>query len=187
MKNTLLTLLTVIATGASALVSAQNTVEQSFDVISNQELNCNVVTQDCCDSFYYGTVGVGPLLLIPNAGVGYRMMHGRHGLDVSFSFATAFVAHQFQGILAYHYIVNPCDLCPFYVGVGIAPSYVITNHGHNGLAIAPDFIVGKQIGFGRQFVEAHIQAPTWFSSNHTLHHKSKTNLSLIYVKYGFGF
>ena len=136
-----------------------------------------------CDSYPYFTLGVGPILILPNVGVGYRGRVFHHGFDISLSAATVIQAHHIQGIVAYQFYPNPYREDPWYVGLGTATSLYLDNHGHSGLTVAPDISVGKVTmtrSGEKHFWEAHVQAPTWGEYG-------RLDFPLMYIKYGVSF
>jgi hypothetical protein len=142
-----------------------------------------------CDSqqysshFRYFTVGTGPVLILPNVGVGFRGRNMRHGYDVSLSFSTIIQAHQLQALALYHYYFCAQRHAAWYAGIGPALSLFVVNSGRTAFAIAPDVSFGKQLSSSsnrREFIELHVQAPTWSRSE-------QLNIPLMYFKYGVEF
>lgn len=144
---------------------------------------------DYSDSYRYFTLGVGPGLVVPNLGVGYRQHNLHHGFDVSLSASTIIQAHIVQSSLLYHFYSNPYREDPWYVGAGVETSLLLGNHSEVAGVISPDFVVGKELlrkENNKHFLEAHIQAPLWA----TLLKKNKMtqiNFPSVYVKYGMSF
>lgn len=139
------------------------------------------------DGFRYATIGVGPIIFIPNIGIGYRERYGQYGLDGAFSFSTIGYAHQLSAHAVGHYYLEPEKLDSTYLGLGVMGSCILTNHGKGGFTLSPDFVVGKELNRGsdrRQFVELHVAIPTlWMESKRT----RGMYLPLMYLKYGFSF
>ena len=136
-----------------------------------------------CDAYPYFTLGVGPVVILPNVGVGYRSHFLHHGFDVSLSYSPIIEAHQAQAIVAYQFYPNPYRNDPWYVGLGAATSYFFDNRHNGALTVAPDISVGKVLATKsgeRHFLEAHIQAPTFSGAD-------QFNLPMMYVKYGVSF
>ena len=136
-----------------------------------------------CDSFTYFTLGVGPVVILPNVGMGYRSRFFQHGFDVSLSASTIIEAHMIQGIIGYQFYPNPFREDPWYVGLGAATSLYFDNHDHSDFSLAPDISVGKVLNTKsgeRHFLEAHVQAPTFFDG-------AQLDLPLMYIKYGVSF
>ncbi len=155
-----------------------------------------VSARECesCTSFNYFTVGTGPVVLIPSIGVGHRSHEGRKGFDISANYSTIFVAHQFQGIAVYHFYPKPFNRNPVYLGAGAAGGIIFTNKHRDGdraWTIAPDFVIGKEFRQSegtKNFLEAHVQGPTWANVGNTgFHNKSRLDFPVVYVKYGIGF
>ncbi len=72
---------------------------------------------DTYHAYRYGTVGVGPVIFIPNIGLGYRERFGQYGWDTAVSFSTIGYAHQLTAHLAGHYYFNSHLKNPFYLGL----------------------------------------------------------------------
>lgn len=139
------------------------------------------------DAFRYATIGMGPIIFIPNAGIGYRERYGQHGWDGAVSFSTIGYAHQFSAHAVGHYYLNPERRDSTYLGLGLMGSGIITNRSKGGCTLSPDLVVGNELDRGsdrRQFVELHLAIPTlWIESKHT----RGVYLPLMYLKYGFSF
>lgn len=65
-------------------------------------LNCDVH-----DAYRYASLGVGPIIFIPNLGIGYRKRYSQFGWDTSLSFSTIGYIHQISGHLVGHYYLKP--------------------------------------------------------------------------------
>jgi hypothetical protein len=61
-------------------------------------LNCDVR-----DAYRYVSLGVGPVIFIPNVGIGYRERYSQFGWDTALSFSTIGYAHQLSAHLVGHY------------------------------------------------------------------------------------
>lgn len=157
----------------------------------NQAPTCNTsYDMDCdvYDAYSYVTLGVGPIVVIPNIGFGYRERHAQLGWDAAASFSTIGYMHQVSLHAVGHYYFNRCNQNSPYVGLGLTGSYVFCSHkGVNGGILSPDFVFGKEFlrtGDSRQFIEMHVGIPTvWMDSRHV----KGTSLPLMYIKYGFSF
>lgn len=147
------------------------------------------VEAECCEAaqtFNYWNVGVGPLLLIPNAGIGRRHLNDHYGWDVSLNVGSVFYVTTVQIMADALYIPNPEVCNPLYFGAGVAFGGAFGSHMAVG-AVAPDFLIGKELSndeCGKTFVEAHIQIPTWAFGHGE---KGRTHFPLITIKYGMSF
>lgn len=139
------------------------------------------------DSYRYFTVGVGPFVVIPNIGLGYRERSNQFGWDTGLSFSTIGVAHQFSGQLIGHYYLQPQEQSSNYIGAGVLGGCLITNRGRMGGTVSPDFVFGKELerkGACRHFIEMHVAMPSlWIHKNRT----EGTYIPLVYIKYGTSF
>ncbi|NGX41863.1 MAG: hypothetical protein K940chlam7_00137 [Chlamydiae bacterium] len=154
---------------------------------ANQCETLFIVEKNHKDSYGYYTFGVGPIILIPNIGIGYRQRCMRFGYDFSLSASTLIELHQIQGNAVCHYFPNPCRQDPWYFGLGVSTSFILSNHSHNAKTIAPDFVIGKELmhcGSKKHFVEAHINAPTWGSSKYSFKKRGRLDIPLMFIKYG---
>lgn len=149
---------------------------------SQEEFNCEVN-----DAYRYVSIGVGPIIFIPNVGIGYRERHMQRGFDAGLSFSTIGVAHQLTAHVVGHYYLSPYKENSVYLGLGLMGSGFITNSNERGLAFSPDFVFGKMLkrdGETRHFIEMHVAVPSFW-----VNHKFRTShcLPLMYVKYGSSF
>ncbi len=136
-----------------------------------------------CDAYRYVSLGEGPIILIPNLGIGYRARHGQFGSDAAVSFSTIGFAHQLSVHLVGHYYLNPLQKTSAYLGLGLMGSGISTNRKIVGGTLSPDFVFGKELG-GGHFIETHIAIPSlWMDSKHIY----STFLPLMYFKYGTSF
>jgi hypothetical protein len=144
---------------------------------------------DCgvCDSYRYVSVGMGPIILIPNVGIGYRERHSKFGWDSALSFSTIGYAHQLSAHLVGHYYLSPFQKNSAYLGLGLMGSGIFTNHKHSAGTLSPDFVFGKVLersNDSRHFVEMHVAVPTvWVESKHS----HSMYFPLMYIKYGISF
>jgi len=146
------------------------------------ELDCGI-----CDAYRYVSVGVGPIIFIPNVGIGYRERYSQLGWDTALSFSTIGYAHQLSAHWVGHYYLSPLRKNSAYLGLGLMGSGVFTNHKGGGGTLSPDFVFGKGLdrhGDSRHFIEMHVAIPTlWMSSKHA----HSMFLPLMYIKYGIAF
>lgn len=146
---------------------------------------------DDCDvsgSYRYFSLGVGPIIFIPNVGIGYRQRNCHFGWDTSLSFSTIGYVHQLSAHFVGHYYLSPYRQDSGYLGFGLMGSGVFENSGHCGGTLSPDFVFGKELfrrcGDGRHFIEMHVAIPTlWLG----LHHHNATFFPLMFIKYGMSF
>lgn len=145
---------------------------------------CEEYSEEACnDGYRYFTVGTGPIVLIPNFGIGYReRISSQYGWDTSLSFSSIGYAHQLSANLVGHYYFTPST----YVGAGLLASGIVSNHGDSFATISPDFVIGtefaKECG-SKQFLEMHVAEPTLWMGKHS----RVSYVPLVYVKYGFSF
>ncbi|PJD95055.1 MAG: hypothetical protein CK425_09935 [Parachlamydia sp.] len=139
------------------------------------------------DAYRYFSLGVGPVIFIPNVGIGYRERYSQFGWDTALSFSTIGYAHQLSAHLVGHYYLNPLRRNSAYLGLGLMGSGVFTNHKEGGGTLSPDFVFGKELerqGDSRHFIEMHVAIPTmWMGSKHT----HSMYFPLMYIKYGIAF
>lgn len=167
-----------------ALTSAEIMESYTF----NEEVLCHTIQNDYETAYPYFTLGTGPVVLIPSLGVGYRSRVRHHGFDISLNASSVIVAHAIQGQLLYHFYPDYKREDPWYIGAGVAAGYFFENGGHAGGAISPDIAIGKEFLSSKktkQFIEAHIQAPTWYNFHRSKH--QRLDFPLVYVKYGIAF
>ena len=140
-----------------------------------------------CDAYRYISLGVGPIIFIPNFGIGYRERHSQLGWDSALSFSTIGYAHQLSAHLVGHYYFNPFQQNSPYLGLGLIGSGVFTNQSAEGSTLSPDFVFGKEFkrtSESRHFIEMHVAIPTmWMGKNHL----GPMYFPLMYVKYGISF
>lgn len=139
-----------------------------------------------CDAFRYVSLGVGPIIFIPNVGIGYRERYSQFGWDAAFSFSTIGYAHQLNAHGVGHYYLNPFRKNSVYLGLGLMGSGIFTNHKGGGGTLSPDFVFGKGLGSieSRHFIEMHVAIPSmWMNLKHT----HSMYFPLMYIKYGIAF
>lgn len=143
-------------------------------------------------TFNYWNAGVGPLILIPNVGIGRRHLSNHFGWDISLNVGSVIYATSVQVMADALYIPNPQASNPLYFGAGVAfgGAFVISHFAVG--AVAPDFLIGKELTndeYGKTFIEAHVQIPTWTFGNDLFNHKVKdrTHFPFVTIKYGMSF
>jgi hypothetical protein len=138
-------------------------------------------------AYRYFSVGVGPIIFIPNVGIGYRERFSRCGWDAGLSFSTIGYAHQLCAHVVGHYYLSPSQKNSAYLGLGLMGSGVTTNHGEGGGTLSPDFVFGKELnrqGNSKHFIEMHVAIPTlWVGKKHM----GSMYFPLMYIKYAFSF
>lgn len=139
------------------------------------------------DAYRYITFGAGPVVFIPNVGIGYRTRYSQFGWDTALSFSTIGYAHQLSAHWVGHYYLSPLRKNSAYVGLGLMGSEIFTNHKGSATTLSPDFVFGKELaryGNSKHFIEMHVAVPTLsMNSQHT----HSTYLPLMYIKYGTAF
>lgn len=157
----------------------------SYDTAYGADYDCDCEC-DIYDAYSYMTLGVGPFIVIPNIGFGYRERHAQLGWDAGVSFSTVGYVNQLQGYAVGHYYFNRCKQNSPYVGLGLQGSYVFGKRFGGG-TLSPNFVLGKEFlrdGDSRQFIEMHVGIPTmWVESGRV----DGMYVPLMYIKYGFSF
>lgn len=145
-----------------------------------------IPTSDTSKGYRYVSLGVGPIIFIPNIGIGYRKRYSQFGWDTALSFSTIGYAHQLSGHFVGHYYLSPLDSTPTYLGLGVIGSGVITNQKKGGVTLSPDFVFGKefiQSDDSRHFVEMHVAVPSLWMNKRI----GGMYFPLMYIKYGISF
>lgn len=138
------------------------------------------------DAYRYASFGVGPIIVIPNVGIGYRSRYSQVGWDTGLSFSTIGYAHQISAHLVGHYYLSPLQKNSAYLGLGFMGSYIFTNDKEGLGTLSPDFVFGKQLersGDRRHFIEMHVAIPSMLVGKHP----HSMYLPLMYIKYGISF
>lgn len=139
------------------------------------------------DAYRYISLGVGPVIFIPNAGLGYRQRYSKFGWDTALSFSTIGYAHQLNAHLVGHYYLSPLQKNSTYLGLGLIGSGVFTNRGKGGGTLSSDFVMGRELerkGNHKHFIEMHVAIPTmWIQSKSA----QSMHFPLMYIKYGVNF
>lgn len=143
--------------------------------------------QGVYEAYPYATLGGGPIVVIPNIGIGYRQRFARVGTDAALSFSTIGYAHQLSFHAVGHLYLDPCRYDSMYVGLGVTGSGIFTNGKGCIGTFSPDFVFGKVLessGPRRHFIEMHVGMPTLLFGSGGGH---GMYLPLMYIKYGFSF
>lgn len=138
-------------------------------------------------TFNYWNAGVGPLLLIPNVGIGRRHLNDHKGWDISLNVGSVIYATTVQIMANALYIPNPQAPNPLYLGAGVALGGAFVGSRFAVGAVAPDFLIGKELTndeSGKTFIEAHVQIPTWTFGRDV---KDRTHFPFMTIKYGMSF
>lgn len=177
----------------AASFSLVNTVAADCQPVMNATYHPNIEmpVSDCdvgvYDAYRYVSLGVGPVLFIPNLGIGYRKRFSQFGWDTALSLSTIGYAHQLGAHWVGHYYLSPSRQNSAYLGLGLMGGGVFTNHDGGGAVLSPDFVLGKELERdknSRHFIEMHVGMPSvWMT---TKHHQS-TSFPLMYIKYGISF
>lgn len=154
---------------------------------SNNETQIIEPSCEVNDNYRYFTLGVGPIILIPNIGIGFRERFSQFGWDAAASFSTIGYAHQLEAHFVGHYYLSPYRQNSAYMGLGLMGSGIFTNQKDGGFTLSPDFVFGKEFKIkdeSRQFIEMHVAIPSlWIESMHT----HAFYYPLMYIKYGLSF
>lgn len=186
MKNKLTCLIIAIFSFANTAYSLQAENETCYPESLIEISDCGFDHDAISDAYRYVTFGGGPVVFIPNIGIGYRERFSGLGWDTALSFSTIGYAHQLVGHLVGHYYLNPSMRNSAYLGLGIMTSGVVTNDKEKAWTLSPDFVFGKEFerkGDSRQFLEMHVGIPTMSISKHV----RTMYFPLMYVKYGIAF
>ncbi|MBS4168977.1 hypothetical protein [Parachlamydia sp. AcF125] len=118
---------------------------------------------DVRDAYRYAYLGVGPVIFIPNVGIGYRERYSQFGWDTGLSFSTIGYAHQLGAHLVGHYYLSPLRKNSVYFDIGLTVSGTLTNRKEGGGTLSSDFVFGKELeknGDNSHFIEMHVPIPT---------------------------
>lgn len=155
--------------------------------LSADESNC---TYDANTSYKYVTFGMGPFILIPQVGLGYRAHDLKNGFDASLGLSSLILAHYINGTVNYHYYFNRNLSNPMYAGAGISTGILFANSVKGSLfVIAPDFVIGKEFSDkenNKTFLEAHVEAPLW-GGEKRIRMRDRINFPAVFIKYGFSY
>lgn len=143
------------------------------------------------ESYPYATLGIGPIPILPNFGLGYRTRFSQIGWDSSVEYSTTFGQgpdyHQFSCHSVGLYYLDPCKKDSYYLGCGAlggVMSFTWCYREHLWYC-SPDFVFGKQFGESkRQFIELHINAPAAILGREKL---TFFKFPLVQIKYGVSF
>lgn len=139
------------------------------------------------DSYRYFSVGVGPIVFIPNLGVGYRERHAQLGWDSNISVSSFGYIHQLSANVVGHYYLNPHQQDSYYVGLGLLGSGIFTNKGESFGTLSTDFVFGKEFektDYRGHFIEMHVGIPTFVFKGRR---SGCSYFPLMYIKYGVSF
>lgn len=154
---------------------------------SSDDYYCPEYDYGVYDAYRYFSVGVGPVVFIPNLGVGYRERHCQLGWDANLSFSSIGYAHQVTGnVVGLYYFDAYAQNSP-YVGLGLLGSGVFTNKKGSAATLSPDFVIGKEFertDYSRHFIEMHIGVPTLVMGKRF---NKGLYVPLMYIKYGISF
>jgi hypothetical protein len=123
--------------------------------------------EDIEDSTFYADVGT-LLLINPTGGVGYRLQHNHHGLDIAARLSLGFTLQaKLSGM--YVYYCNPQDSSQYYVGVGGAGLYLralrLFGGSKSSFGLCSELLFGKEFhtdSFQRRFLQIQIGFPTYY-------------------------
>ena len=138
-------------------------------------------------SYKYVTFGMGPFILIPQVGLGYRVHDLTNGFDASLGISSVIFAQYINGTMNYHYYFNQNLSNPMYIGAGISAGILFANQAKGSIfVIAPDFVIGKEFSSNKTFLEAHIEAPLWGGEKRIRMH-NRLDFPAVYIKYGISY
>jgi len=151
---------------------------------------------DFSESFGYVSAGFGPIIPVPNVGIGYRQRFaGQWGWDSALNFATAGVAHHASAQLLAHYYLSEKQNS-VYIGTGARFGGFLSNHRNETAGVmSVDSVIGKALandGDGNHFIEMHVCTPGYWSTKKVAKVCPSTSrkfsaLPLVYITYGVGF
>ncbi len=143
-------------------------------------------------SYNYWNIGVGPLALIPNIGVGTRHVTGNWGYDLSLNVGSSYYFSSAQIIASALYIPNPNVENHLYCGLGVSGGVATNKHFNQAkFFLTPDVVIGKMLTntpCSKTFVEMHVEGPMWGAGKHlSFRNKDRLDFPLVCVKYGMNF
>lgn len=184
MKNIKYLLLAFIA--SFSLINSAHCQFTTHDVCDYE--NLNISNSGVHDAYRYASIGIGPIIFIPNIGIGYRERHAKFGWDTALSFSTIGYAHQLSAHIIGHYYLSPMRKNSAYLGLGLMGSGILINHKkQTGTTLSTDFVFGKELQSSddkRHFIEIHVAVPTICMS---FKHHHGMYFPLTYIKYGVSF
>lgn len=189
MKNIFRSLALTVAASFSIINTAdcQPVINATYSPEAYGDTPISSCNGGVCDAYRYVSFGVGPVLFIPNIGIGYRERFSQFGWDTALSLSTIGYAHQLGAHLVGHYYLSPSRQNSAYLGVGLMGGGVFTNHDGGCAVLSPDFVLGKELERNkdsRHFIEMHLGLPSmWMTKKH--HHS--TSFPMMYIKYGISF
>lgn len=140
--------------------------------------------------YRYVSVGVGPVIFIPNLSLGYRKRYAQYGWDVALGVSTIGYAHQLTARAVGHYYLSPLQKNTNYVGLGLITGFGFTNKNQgfvkkNVKSLSPLFTFGREFKNAcgnTHFIEMQVAIPTFFKGDsHCMF------FPLMYIKYGIAF
>lgn len=138
------------------------------DVTSSSALEA-VDTKTVENASGYVSLGVGPFPIpLPVFGLGGRIQKGHHGFDGSAQVVRIPSVTILKENLSYLYYFNPNLASQLYMGVGVSVAEVFA--GKTGVALAPQFTVGKEYTNetgGRRFLQIGIDFPYFDLTHYT--------------------
>lgn len=189
MKNKIVCLVLVFIINFSFLKPAYCQLAMNEVCYPEPDIEAPALDFDCgiYDAYRYVSLGVGPVIFIPNVGIGYRERYSQFGWDTALSFSTIGYAHQLSAHLVGHYYFSPLRKNSAYLGLGLMGSGIFTNHKEGGGTLSSDFVFGKELersGDSRHFIEMHVAIPTIGMNSK---HSHSMYFPLMYIKYGIAF
>ena len=144
------------------------------------------------NEYGYLDLGLGPAPFpIPQFGGGYRFQNGSNGFDANLMVSTIVEATGVKLGLHYLHYMHPDISKQFYVGAGPAVIEMFSRRNHSGLALAPEFIFGKQYtsdtGSQRHFQANLIWPAICFDHSNYRNHHNALWYPLLSFSYGWGF
>ncbi|MEC7838990.1 MAG: hypothetical protein VX777_03000 [Chlamydiota bacterium] len=182
MKKKLLTLMVMCFINASNGCFAA-------DALNKQDCATSY-NQDCTVSYGYVSVGVGPSILMPSIGTGYRTRNYSRGVDSSLRLSTIGILHVAQVNVSMLQYLRPNSVQSYYWGVGPACSFICDNSSlkYSDLLFSPSLVFGKERleddGL-RGFSEFSFQSPHFLIRKGKVRHA--TNIPAVYYRYGVCF
>jgi len=140
-------------------------------------------------SYNYVSVGMGPVILAPCLGVGFRHRLRANGFDASLRLSTVGVAHSLQANCNYLRYINSERNSSWYVGAGPAVGIACTNKFSRDavFVVSPNFVIGKEViceNGSKEFHDFSVQAPHWTPLEKN---KGPLNFPTVYYRYGVAF
>lgn len=137
--------------------------------------------------YHYATLGVGPIIFVPNLGIGYRKRYAHYGWDVSAGFSTIGYAHSLTAQGVGHYYFSPFQKNTHYIGAGLLSGLSFTKHDRGIHSFSPLFVYGKEFrsdSENKHFIEMHVALPTCWKDGRRYRFMY---FPVVYIKYGVAF